>query len=163
MKVSKGGYRASCFELIEAPQRGDYVDRSLWVVDGFPGVWRRCKMPKGDPADSGLLPCWFDGAIIYLEHCGAIGEELKHATAEFADPQEAIRVQTLMTELSEKRTDFLIRERNAKPDPAAAKPAQNHIGNGAPVAQPATAAEPVPSDNNCSTVPGVPVAADQDV
>ena len=77
MKKTTGGYRAAQFETIIAADRGDYADKFLYAVEGLPGLWRRAKAPKVDPASVGLLACWYDGGIIYLEHCVSVNEELE--------------------------------------------------------------------------------------
>jgi hypothetical protein len=123
--MTQGGYRAGIFETIAAPDRQDYVDKALYVVQGLPGVWRRCRAPKGDPADVGLLPCFCDGSIIYLEHAAAINEELKHADCSVSDPEQAAGILSLLEGLRNKRTDAQMKERaKSEPEAVAGNPEQ---------------------------------------
>lgn len=123
MKKTTGGYRAAQFETVVAVDKGAYADKFLYVVEGLPGVWRRCKAPKGDPAASGLLPCWYDGDVVYLEHCVSVNDELAHAAVTVENPTE---LAAFMDSLHQRREDAMMREREAAPksEPAAHEPGQ---------------------------------------
>lgn len=158
MKKSTGGYRAGVFETIQAAEKGAYVDKLLYAVEGLPGVWRRCKMPKGDPAASGLLPCWSDGVVVYLESAGAVNEELAHTNVTVENPTE---LAAFMDGLREKRAEAIIQERAAdaaKPPKTASEPPRANPGpdNGAE-----SAADPEPE--NTEAAADAPPAGEVDV
>ena len=143
MKKTTGGYRAAQFETIVAAERGSYSDKSLYTVEGLPGVFRRCKAPKVDPATVGLLPCWYDGEIVYLEHCVPVNDELGHAECKVDNPDE---LAAFMDGLHQKREAALAREMEtaAAAQPAASEPPKP-AGGQDNAAQPPTeepAAEP---------------------
>jgi hypothetical protein len=117
VKKTTGGYRAAQFETITAADKGDYADKNLYAVEGLPGVWRRVKAPRVDPASVGLLSCWFDGGIIYLEHCVPVNDELRHAECPVENPEE---LAAFMDALHQKRESALAREMETA---AAAQPA----------------------------------------
>mgnify|MGYP007100082396 CR=1 FL=1 len=122
MRHSTGGYRAAEFETVAAADAGaGYIGKKLYAVTGMPGVWRRVKEPKGNPTESGVLPCWFDGGVIFLEHCESVNEELEHARPQL--PNEAEVLEFLKT-LGENRGTARVREAEAA-KPKAADPAQN--------------------------------------
>lgn len=65
-KGTTGGYRATEYDRIVAPDSGGYIGKSYYCVIGLPGLWRRVKSPGfADPNTVGVLPAYYDG-IIYL-------------------------------------------------------------------------------------------------
>lgn len=135
MKKTTGGFRAAQFETILAADRGEYADKFLYSVEGLPGVWRRAKAPKMNPENVGLLACWFDGGIIYLEHCASVNEEIEHTQYQEALEDE---LAGFLERLKANREDAMMRERADKGDsePAAAATGQE---NGPETAQPSPA------------------------
>lgn len=135
--MTTSGYRAHSFESIEAPDKGAYLDKTFYLVDGLPGMWRRVKLPKGDPAAVGLLQCWYIDGPIALEYHAAATEELATAvrSAALIDPPEGVGSK-LVQELRDKRTEFLIAEKSKvdgapvaeKPTPNASSTASNEPG-----------------------------------
>lgn len=125
MKVTTGGHRAHAFESIEAASKGQYFDTCIYVVEGLPGFWRRVKLPKGDAAEQGLLLAFFVDGIIALEHASAVTAEFEQAADAIAvdGDEAATAAHAAVNVLTDKRTDYLMRERNKS-------------GDGAPVAEP---------------------------
>lgn len=155
MRTTTGGYRCAEFETLLAPDiPAGCIGKKLYAITTLPGVWRRVKEPKGDPIASGLVPCWFDGGVIYLERCEGIEEELEHTRPDVIDPDG---VGAFLTTLAESRTAARIKA--AEAGGIAGPPAQNLHG-GAGEAAGATAAE---GDKPADTVTGVPPPDDVDV
>lgn len=139
MRKTTSGFRAHAFESIEAPDKGSYLDKTLYVVEGLPGVWRRVKLPKGDPAAVGLLQCWFIDGPVALEYSAAASDEFAEGCVATGSGSGGSccngEGMQLVQELRDKRTEHLIAEKNK--------------ADGAPVAS--TTAPSQPSADN---VPG---------
>jgi hypothetical protein len=161
MRKTTGGHRAAAFEHIAAPEKGPgYLDAVLYVVEGLPGVWRRVRLPKGDPAAAGLLPCWFDGAVVALEYSGAITDELSAGLGvgltTLNDDERAAAGQMVL-DLQEKRLDFLTGERER------AAAAQNPVNLAVNGAQVASNGPQCTDDQSTDAAPGVPGSGDVEV
>lgn len=148
MKKTTSGFRAHAFEAIEAAEKGTYLDKVLYLIEGLPGIWRRVRLPKGDPAAVGLVQCWFIDGPVALEYSAAASEEFKQAcdiikAADTLAHNEAI---SFVQELREKRTDFLISEKK-KDDgaPVAEKPAPTTPGAASVTGEPSEGPAATPS------------------
>lgn len=85
MRHTTGGHRASEYEKIQATDSGGYLNKKLYAVSDLPGIWRRVKEPKvPDTSTVGVLACWFDGGIIFLEPAPTECNELNEGG--FANP-----------------------------------------------------------------------------
>lgn len=78
MKRTTGGARCHEFECVQATESGgDWLNKSLYIVDGQPGLWRRVKNPQvSDPQSRGVLPAFFDAGIVYVKPAARETEEM---------------------------------------------------------------------------------------
>lgn len=144
MKKTTGGWRAAMFETITAADRGAFMNKSLFVIDGLLGVWRQCKPPRGNPAEVGCLPCWFDGGVIYLTPEPDTNTEIEHTRPTIDNLGE---VADLIIGLMAKRDEAVLKQ--------VTEPKTDATG-------PTTGAQNA-EVNTTDPAPGVPAAGEVDV
>ena len=139
------GYVAAQFELVTAAAGGLFAGKSLFCIDGEPGIWRKVADPKvSDPSDRGIVIANFGGGKIFLMFDAAVSAEL--AEAGFVSGDEAgPEIETAIAkakELAAAQTATLLTAAGAEGEeakPATAEPARRR---GRPAK--ATAAPPAP-------------------
>ena len=74
------GHVAEQFELLAAVNGGQFSGKSLFVIVGAPGVWRKVPNPGvTDATDRGIVTANFGSAKIHLMYDAAINAELAQA------------------------------------------------------------------------------------
>lgn len=79
MKKTLDGFRAHAIEELVAPSCSDYENKTVFVLDGQPGLYRQKQRRRGEPAPGGSVRAWFQGEIVNLVRVQAVEDELAEA------------------------------------------------------------------------------------